>query len=374
MNASVDLPEAVLTELPSEVAVIDDEANIVYTNGTWQRFAEENGLAGDPAGIGQNYLDVCDASPESGSATDAADGIRSLLAGEREAFSMEYPCHSPDERRYFSMDAKRFRHDGEASVLIVHADVTDRRVAEERVRAQNERLESVASVLSHDLRNPLNVASGYTDLLAEAEDATSRDEAVSRIRSALDRMSAIVDDALSLARKTAAEDTERVDLRTAAEGAWANVQTEAASLDVVDTFEFEADASLLDNLFENLFRNSVEHGSTDSRTGSGDAVEHGSTGSQASPDDDDSAERAGADVSVRAGTLDGDAGFYVEDDGPGLPPERRDEAFDAGFTTGDGDENTGLGLSIVESIVDAHGRQVRATDGRDGGARFEVRT
>ena len=362
MDASEDMLAAVLTQLPSEVAVLDGEANIVYTNRAWQQFDAENRLAGDPTSRGQNYLDACDASADTESACDVADGIRSLLAGDADEFSMEYPCHS-EERRYFSMTARRFRHAGHDHVLLVHADVTDRRTAEERVRTQNDRLKRVAGILSHDLRNPLEVAVGYAEMLAadtdgvESEsdgdgDRPSRDEMVARVRAALDRMSAIVDGTLTLARRTGVDKvkTERVDLRTAAERAWANVRSDDATLDVRDTFAFEADASLLDTLFENLFRNSVEHGSTDNSTQSD-----------------------GVAVRVRVGTLDGGDGFYVEDDGLGLPSERRGEVFEAGFTTGDGAENTGLGLAIVASIAETHGWLVDATDGADGGARFEVR-
>jgi signal transduction histidine kinase len=62
-------------------------------------------------------------------------------------------------------------------------------------------------------------------------------------------------------------------------------------------------------------------------------------------------------------------GFYVADDGEGVPPADRDRVFERGYTTGDG---TGLGLSIVEQIVGAHGWSVRATESEDGGARFEI--
>ena len=79
-------------------------------------------------------------------------------------------------------------------------------------------------------------------------------------------------------------------------------------------------------------------------------------------------EHGGEDVTVRIGELDG--GFSVEDDGPGIPPEDREQIFDAGYsTTRDG---TGFGLSIVQEIIEAHGWTVAVTEGADGGARFEI--
>ena len=110
------------------------------------------------------------------------------------------------------------------------------------------------------------------------------------------------------------------------------------------------DRGRLQEVFENLFRNSVEHGSTDE---------------QAESDDDGSA------VTVRVGPLGGDeSGFFVEDDGPGIPPDERDSVFERGYTSAG--TGTGLGLPLVEQIVGAHGWSVRAVESASGGARFEI--
>jgi signal transduction histidine kinase len=78
----------------------------------------------------------------------------------------------------------------------------------------------------------------------------------------------------------------------------------------------------------------------------------------------------GDDVTVRVGRLADGTGFYVEDDGPGIPDADRDGVFHRGYSTSD--EGTGFGLAIVATIADAHGWTVTATAGADGGARFEV--
>jgi signal transduction histidine kinase len=102
--------------------------------------------------------------------------------------------------------------------------------------------------------------------------------------------------------------------------------------------------------FENLFGNSVEHGPTDSRTQSDDAVEHGST----SPDSQahrNAVEHGAVGVAVRTGTT--PDGFYVEDNGPGIPSEKRSAVFEHGHTSND--EGAGFGLAIVENVSSAHG-------------------
>jgi C4-dicarboxylate-specific signal transduction histidine kinase len=117
---------------------------------------------------------------------------------------------------------------------------------------------------------------------------------------------------------------------------------------------------------------SVEHGSTGSRTESGDSVEHGSTGSRLEADGDaveNEGEETEEGVTVTVGAL--EDGFFVEDDGPGIDSDDRDQVFDAGYSTSS--EGTGFGLRIVREIADAHGWDIEVTEGTDGGARFEVR-
>jgi PAS domain S-box-containing protein len=348
------LLERVVETASAEVAVLDDAGDIVYTNARWREFGAANGFDGDPTTVGVNYVKVCEASPDDEHASAVAAGLRDLLAGEAETYSHEYPCHSPGQRRWFTMFARTFAFGGDRYVHTEHFDITERKEAELAVREQNRRLEALAGVLSHDLRNPLNVAEGYLDLLAErsadddaaddgasggAGDGVDADDLVGKVESALTRIGTIVDDSLVLARETDLEDVESVELRASAESAWDTVPTAEAALVVTDDLAFEADPGVLSNLLENLFRNAVSHG--------------------------------GPTVTVRVGPLDGRRGFFVEDDGPGVPPDVREDVFELGFTTGDGDEHSGMGLGIVSEIADAHGWSVDLTESADGGARFE---
>jgi len=223
----------------------------------------------------------------------------------------------------------------------------ERHTQQQALRRQNERLEKFANVVSHDLRNPLSVAQGRIEMI-EGDHAAV-------IERNLDRMEAIIEDVLTLAREgDSVEETEPVDLAALADECWESVETDDASLSVEADLRIQADRSRCRQLLENLFRNSVEHGSV---------------GSQATADDstDDAPRGDGPAVSIRIGSL--DEGFYVADDGPGIPPDDRESVFDPGYSTSE--DGTGLGLNIVNEIAEAHGWTVEVTDDESGGARFE---
>jgi len=129
-----------------------------------------------------------------------------------------------------------------------------------------------------------------------------------------------------------------------------------------------ADPDQLAHVFENLFRNSVEHSSTGSRPVADDSEGRKPPGSGAEPHDEETP--GDGAVTIRVGTTaDGD-GVYVADDGPGIPAEERERVFESGYSSSP--DGTGFGLAIVREIVDAHGWEVRATESADGGARFEI--
>jgi PAS domain S-box-containing protein len=210
-----------------------------------------------------------------------------------------------------------------------------RRQATEQLQRQNEKLDRVASVVSHDLRNPLEVLRGSLELAEETGEA----EHFERCHTALDRMGTLVEDLPALARAgRVVDDPVPVDLPTLVTASWQTVATGDATL-VVDTeLTIRADESRLRQLLENLFRNCVEHGQDD--------------------------------VTVTVGDLPDRAGFSVEDDGPGIPPDDRDAVFEYGYSTGS--EGSGFGLAIVREIAEAHGWEVAVVDGSAGGARFEI--
>ncbi len=206
---------------------------------------------------------------------------------------------------------------------------------EQDLQEQNERLDEFASIVSHDLRNPLNVANGRLTL-ARDEYSGEHLEYVAR---ALERMEVLIDDLLELARQNrTTSEMEPVDLQDVVESCWQNVDTADAELVAETEAVISADPSRLQQLLENLFRNAVEHG--------------------------------GESVTITVGETSDGSGFYVEDDGPGIPGDERDQVFEAAYSTRT--DGTGFGLAIVEAVADAHDWEITVTNGESAGARFEI--
>lgn len=211
----------------------------------------------------------------------------------------------------------------------------DLRASEQRFQRQNEQLEEFAGVISHDLRNPLSVAVGHTELVAEECDS----EHVSNVREALSRMEALIDDLLTLARQgETVGEREQIALTDVVSTCWHNVETGDATITTDGQATLAADRSRVTQALENLFRNAIEHG--------------------------------GESVTVTVGVLDDNRGFYVADDGPGIPEADREDVFDSGYTTNN--DGTGFGLAIVSRICTAHGWDIAATESESGGARIEI--
>jgi signal transduction histidine kinase len=214
----------------------------------------------------------------------------------------------------------------------------------------------IASVISHDLRNPLDVANAHLRAARE----TGEEEHFDQVRQSHDRMERIIRDVLTLARgESALSIADDIDIGAVAADAWASVDTRDASLALGDDLpEIRGDEDRLQRLFENLFRNSVEHAHP-AETGVTDPAD------TTEPDDGESGLR------VRVGRTNG--GFFISDNGPGVPAEDRTRVFDPGYSRTENGGGTGLGLTIVEEIADAHDWTVSLTTGGLGGARFEFR-
>lgn len=124
--------EAILDSLEEQIAVIDRGGSILFVNESWTRFGMENGASAHYQWVGTNYLDICRAADASGDreAAAAASGIAEVLAGEKKSFYLEYPCHSPDEKRWFILRVTPVNGlDG--SYVVSHQNITRRKLAEE---------------------------------------------------------------------------------------------------------------------------------------------------------------------------------------------------------------------------------------------------
>ncbi|TKX70635.1 ATP-binding protein [Halorubrum sp. SP9] len=223
------------------------------------------------------------------------------------------------------------------SLVGLTRDVTDRKLYERELTETVDRLEEFTATVSHDLRNPLNIAAGNLQLARERDG----DEHLETAIDAVARMDDLIEEVLTLAKEGRTLGERRdVPYEEIVEKSYENVRASESSLRVTGSVSLSCDSARLTQAFENVVRNAVEHG--------------------------------GSGVTLTAGVLPDEAGVFVEDDGPGVPPAERDRVFEKGHTTRR--DGSGFGLAIVERIVDAHGWDVRLTEGTEGGARFEILT
>jgi len=295
--------------MPDPVVILDSDHTVLNTNDS----AASLGVA-----TGTTAPDPLVAAIE-----DSASEITlETVEGDTRTFDLSVTSFERDRRR-----------------LVVLRDITVRIQRERELERQNERLDRFASVVSHDLRNPLSVAAGNLELLSE----TDNTERIERIDQSLTRMEDIIDDLLSLTKAGEAIDaTEPVQIARIARMAQGQIRADDDVTYEIDVdLTLEADRSRLQEIFENLFRNAIEHNE--------------------SP----------LTIAVETISVDGrPVGFAVSDDGNGVPPADREDVFRHGYTTNE--DGTGLGLSIVRDIVSAHGWEITLTESRTGGARFEI--
>lgn len=221
----------------------------------------------------------------------------------------------------------------ETRAIVREVEAEQIRMRQQELKQERDRLEQFASTISHDLRNPLNIAMGRLELANEEVES----EHLQKVETALNRIEDLIEDILTLARTGNDIDVRQsVDIGTLAQSSWEGVETGTATLEIEVDRTFQADRSRLRQVLENLIRNAIEHG--------------------------------GEDVTVTIGEL--DDGFFVEDDGPGIPDDEREDVFDMSYSTSE--SGTGLGLKIVKEIILAHGWNIEVKEGTDGGARFEI--
>jgi PAS domain S-box-containing protein len=325
--------ETIVETMPMGIFVVDEETRIVNVNEpgaailgypvdevqgeAFSRFVEDGVV---PESVVEQYRQT-------------ARELRSDIADREKAILEAEVTTLAGESRTLEVHTALLPTDGFSGSVQVFHDVTERKENQRERRRQNERLEEFASIVSHDLRNPLNVAKGHRDLAIQESDS----EHLDTVESALERMETLIGETLALARQgEMVTDTQPVDLGEIVEGCWEMVQTGEASLHLREAVTIQGDPERIKQLLENLFRNATDH--------------------------------VAPDVTLTVGRL--PDGFYIADDGPGIPPEDREDVFEAGYTTSE--DGTGFGLPIVKTIVEAHNWSITVTDSEAGGARFEI--
>ena len=368
-----------LDAMTSQITVLDEKGVILAVNESWRTFADRNDYVGEENGVGTNYLEACGKACANGLAGAAgplfAAAIQEVIAGRREMFEAEYPCHSPTERRWFLMQVTRFQGAGPTRVVIVHENITARKRAEDSLKearhaaeTANDAKDKFLAVLSHELRTPLTpvmmtVAAMESD--PELPQAFLAD--LQMVRRNVELEVKLIDDLLDISRITSGKlhlKLIRVDLnelvRHACEMCHPTVREKGIRLhrDLDEKAgAILGDPSRLQQVFWNLLNNAVKF------TPEGGDI-YITTGNVAA----DGVGRGGHAESVRV---------TVRDTGRGIAPEALPRIFDA-FEQGDVKVTRqfgglGLGLAISKRLVEQHHGSIRAeTDGPDRGSTFIV--
>ena len=326
------LKERAMDETPVGITVSgppEDDVPLIYVNDGFERIT---GYSEDEA-VGRNCRFLQGEKTDDEPVRELKEAIE---AGE--SVSVELRNYRKDGTEFWNevLISPVTDEEGEVTNYFgFQQDVSERKRQERHLRRQLEQFERFSDVLSHDLGTPLTVAKGRLEMAQEEFES----EHLEKANGALDRVDRLVEDLSSVMREgEIVNEIEDVSLKKAANRVWGTVSSgsEDATLEVEDAL-VRADEDALSRLLENLLRNALEH--------------------------------AGPDVNVKVGAL--TDGFYVEDDGPGVPPDEREDIFGFGHTAKD-DRGHGVGLASVRQIAVAHGWEIGVTEGEEGGARFVV--
>ena len=327
-GSGADVP---LDEIPLHstnlLTVLDERGVVQYESPSIERVFgfEQDALVGDQVA---EYFHPEDRE-------DVVEAFETVVSSEEYAVEAVEYRHERADGTYLWVESVASADPTPGGNYVVNTrDVSERKARERRLEATNERLDEFAAVVSHDIRNPLQIARARLELAREETDS----EHLAEVVDAHDRMEALIEDVLSLARgERRVSRTEPVVLADVVAACWDAVPTADATLAVDGPLPtVEGSPRRLRRLFENLFRNAVEH--------------------------------AGPAPAIRVTRT--EAGFAVCDDGPGIPPDEREDALSAGYTTRT--EGTGLGLPIVARVAGAHGWSVEVETSDAGGARVHV--
>ena len=266
---------------------------------------------------------------------DVVSGISVIIGTVDEPWGI-LGTHTTDRREFTEYDVNFVKSVANllAAAIERHEYQNELEKTVTQLKESNSRLESFASMLAHELRNPVAIGQIYVQQLP----TEAAPQAVEYLTEALDRIEDMIDVMLVLTRgRDAVEKSNLLSLGGAVRDAWNEVDAPEATLEAETEMVIEADETYLRHLFRNLFENAVQHG--------------------------------GDDVTVQVGEL--DDGFYVEDDGVGILADHREAVFDAGFTTAADEGGTGLGLAFVQELAEVYEWTVQVTESSAGGARFE---
>lgn len=359
---------SVIDSLSAHIAVLDKDGRIILVNNAWEEFAEANAAVEQVSkiGIGQNYLTVCEQDTADENLQIVAENLREILEGGRQNFTIEYPCHSPEEERWFLMQVNALQG-SQGGVVVSHYNITDRVKAElneRRARREAEiatrlRDEFMATV-SHELRTPLNAILGWAKILQTGKTSKENSaKAIDTIVKNAETQNRLIEDLMDVARIVSGKLViEREDV-SAEELVTTSVETiipKAGEKEISVDLEIgeaardkniSGDPNRLRQILLNLLTNAVKF----------------------TPE--------GGKIEVSLAAVDSSVEIKVKDNGAGISPDFLPfvfERFSQDAANREKNGGLGLGLAIVRQLTDLHGGAVSVeSDGENKGSTFTVR-
>lgn len=336
--------QQIVNAVDDAVFVIGEDKRVVTANEAAISFAEADGISSEHPSI-ESLVDSFATSRE-----DATEFLETVEQAFEDPVDIPTPqvveinISSNGDERTVEYQLSPFTVEDEKRIAVIARNVTDRKERERILERKNQRLDEFAALVSHDLRNPLNLATLRLDLAQQECESSHLDQ----VDQALHRMEELINDILALAREDETiEETQPVSIESVAKRCWEGIDTEQATLEIRDDRRIRADPGKLEILLQNLLENAVAHG-TRTATATTEAGQEN---------------QSSAELTVKIGPS--EDGFYIEDDGPGIEPAKRDTIFESGFTTSEG--GIGLGLSMVRQVVTAHDWDIDVTQSSLGG-------
>jgi len=324
-----------LDRIPVTMAILNPDGTILEVNQGWREFADSEGLEWENYGIGRKYTEGL----KEGTDPKFITALRKILSEERQIYSEEYPCHSPDEKRWFHLTIKPVEHDDNRYVAAIHVNVTERRLA------QNRR-DFLHSLLRNDVLNRLNVVQGYLDLLGKNLENGDLQEAQKNLEKSTDAAQDQIDlvQKIQTLVKIDEETTKPTQLKNSVQKAIKALRDEANDKNIQITDQTEerqvAAGPLLTEMLKNLIQNAIKHS--------------GAT-----------------QIQIRSQFQNDEYILTVEDDGKGIPEKDRNKALQKEETLGE-TGGTGLGLHLIKRITENYGGTIEITDSELGGAQFTI--